>query len=111
MSKASSEELGELHGAIARGLTEVITQGEVIDVREDGGVVRKSASAAFFMAGITMLKNNNVTADPTTNEALTGLSAAIAKRRERGKGRINSMADAVKQAEEALDYQLGGMMQ
>lgn len=110
MSKGSENELGELHGAITRGLTEVINQGELVDIKEDGTEVRKTASAAFFMAGITMLKNNNITADASTNEALKDLEATIAARRHRGKARM-SLKEAVADAEATLDAMGRGLMQ
>lgn len=108
MSKASNEDLGHLHGAIARGLTDVIENGEVIGMMDDGVTpLKKGASAAYFMAGITLLKNNNITSDPTKNAELAGLQDAMAMRRAQRKRAVNGLDDAVKQAQDHLDHILG----
>lgn len=90
MAKASEAALGELHGAIAEGLTDVIRNGTVLDVKEDGTEVRTTASPAFFAAGIAFLKNNNITADPNTNEGLKGLTDQLANKRKASKARLNA---------------------
>jgi hypothetical protein len=116
MSKATEEDLGGLHGEIARGLTTVIRDGETIGLAEDGVTpLKRTASAAFFMAGITFLKNNNITASASKNEALTDLQAAMAAKRLRRKQTVSGIEDAVQQAQDKLDHMMGvnadGLMQ
>lgn len=111
MSKATDKDLGRLHGAIARGLTEVIENGELVTVLEDGQEVRKTASAAFFMAGITLLKNNNITSDVEHDKDIRAMQEAMERKRKGGKQRLQGLDDAVKAAAEHLDHQLGGLMQ
>lgn len=108
MGKATDTALGELHGAIARGLTEVVSEGAVIGLAEDGQPIRATAGAAYFAAGIAFLKNNNITADPATNAAVAGLTAALAAKRKEGKGNLS--AQAIREAAEDFDRHLGGMM-
>jgi hypothetical protein len=109
MSKASEDELGAMHGAIARGLTEIITDGAVIGKDEDTGkVIRITPPASYFAAAIAFAKNNNITADPTTNTELVGLTEALA-RRTAAKQKLNRTA--FDEAAEQLDRDLGGMMQ
>jgi hypothetical protein len=108
MSKATIEEMGDLHGAIARGLTEVIKEGTVVGMSEEGEPLKGPASAAYFMAGITMLKNNSITADPSRNADIQGLEAAIAARRRAGKARVSNVREAVAAAQEQLDHMLTG---
>lgn len=88
MAKASETELSTLHGEIARKLTEVISDGVEVGTKE--GTVKVTAPAAYFMAGITMLKLNNITADPETNAELSDLSKALANRRKTAKDRMTS---------------------
>lgn len=102
MSKATEEALAELHGAVATALTTIMAG----TVMEGGGTA--APSAAHIMASITFLKNNNITADATSNAALAGLADALAKRKN-AKGRLSkSVLDDVA---EQLDRELGGMMQ
>lgn len=110
MSKATEDDLGTLHGAIARGLTTVIKDGVPTVVKGDEGdtVVNMPASAAFFMAGITLLKNNNITADAGSNKELDDLTKALQERRQKAKGRL-SRAD-LDAAAETIERDLGGML-
>lgn len=82
MTKATEDDLSALHGAIARGLTDIIDKGVPVVVRGDEGdtVVKAPASAAYFAAGITMLKNNNITAGKG-NAELDALRLALEKKR------------------------------
>lgn len=111
MSKASEEQLGELHRVIAEGLTDIIRDGAVINVKEDGTEVRGSAPPAYFTAGISMLKLNNITADPSTNEALTDLAAALQKKRGQAKTDMANNHRDLEAATEQLERSLGGLMQ
>jgi hypothetical protein len=63
-------------------------------------------SAAHVMAAITFLKNNNITADASTNEDLQALNKSLAERRKKKK---LSMTD-IESAAEQLDRDLGGHM-
>lgn len=109
MSKATDAELSALHGAIARGLTEVVTAGVVAAVKEDGEEVRTAAPAAYFMAAITLLKNNNITADAEQNSDLAELNRALAERRANAKRKFT--ARDIEEAASALERDLGGMPQ
>lgn len=109
MSKATEDELAALHGAIARGLTDVITEGVsvVVGKGEDAVIEKVPASAAFFMAGIAMLKNNNITADAAGNADLQALNKALAERRRKSKGALLSR-ESVEEAADRLERDLGG---
>jgi hypothetical protein len=111
MSKASDKDLGELHGAIARGLTTIIKDGVTLGLDEDGKPIKADASAAFFMAGITLLKNNNITADASKNASLAGLTDTLAEKRRARKTGMTSMADALKDAGHDLERELGAPLQ
>lgn len=86
--KASAAALSALHAVVARELTERIVGYEVED--SDGKKVKVRASAAEIAAAITLLKNNNITADPATNEGLSDLQKALENRRSRRKLRVVS---------------------
>ena len=75
MSKASEAELSDLHGALARGLTDIIKDGVEVPTKE--GSVKVTAPAAYFGAAVALLKNNNITADPSKNEELDALTKAL----------------------------------
>lgn len=109
MTKASEEELAGLHGAIARGLTEIVTEGTTIGVAEDGQPIKAHASAAYFMAGISLLKNNNITADAGKNAELSALADALNKRRRDSK--VGMTKRTYDEAAEQLERDLGGMIQ
>jgi hypothetical protein len=106
MSKASEEALADLHGAVALGLTEVISKGQLVAVKEDGEELRASAPAAYFMAAITMLKNNSVTVDPSDNEALSELHSQLSKKRSDRKQALSK--EGINAAAQILERDLGG---
>ena len=94
---ASDKTLGALHAAVATALTEVIQGTEV-----EG--VRVPAPAPYFGAAIAFLKNNNITADVTTNDELSALQKALAdKRHKRGGGDAAALAAAEAFAERNMD--------
>ena len=68
---ATDKDLGELHKQVAITLTEVVK----MTADEDGA--KAPPPAAYLGAAIAFLKNNNITADPTTNAALADLSDAL----------------------------------
>jgi hypothetical protein len=103
MSKATEATLAELHGAVAVALTDAVQGG----VTEDG--LKVVASAAHIMAAITFLKNNNITADAESNQALSELGASLSKLRSGAKGRLSK--SVIDEVAEQLDRDLGGLMQ
>ena len=109
MGKATEDALADLHGAVAAALTNVIENGVVVAVKEDGTAVVSTAPAAYFAAALAMLKNNNVTADPGLNKGLSDLRKKLAERRDEGKAK---MADATSRTDAiaALERELGGML-
>jgi glycerate kinase len=90
--KGSEEELGKLHGAIARDLTQRIIGRVVAAVDVEGNPTETVvyASAAELAAAITFLKNNGITADAAENEDLKSLNDSLQKRR---RGRKLTPAD------------------
>jgi hypothetical protein len=111
MSKASDKDLGDLHGAIAVGLTTIVKEGVVIGLDDEGAPIKAAASAAYYMAAITLLKNNNITADASKNASLAGLTDTLAEKRRARKTGMTSMADALKDAGHDLERELGGPLQ
>ena len=101
MSKASEEALSELHGEVARALTKIVQASD-----EAGNPL---VSAAHLAAAIGFLKNNNVTADPASNQGLSELDAALKRKRSENKGRINQRELAA--AALQLERDLPGFMQ
>lgn len=103
---ATDNALQELHAQIARSLTDAVKPIETTD--EHGNVAVIPPSAAHLAAAITFLKNNNITASPTSNKALSDLSDALAARRKK---KIPAMA--LQEAEEQLQFTLsaGGTVQ
>jgi hypothetical protein len=97
---ATDNALQELHAQIARSLTDAVKPVEVVD--EDGTVKVLPPSAAHLAAAITFLKNNNITASPTGNKALSDLSDALAARRKK-----KIAPAALQEAEEQLAFNLG----
>lgn len=77
MSKATENDLAELHGAVARALTTIVA-GTVTEV--EGEQVMVPASPAYLAAAITFLKNNNITAGKG-NEELDALKQALERKR------------------------------
>ncbi len=98
---ATDNALQELHAQIARSLTDAVKPVEVTD-EETGAIKVIPPSAAHLAAAITFLKNNNITASPTGNQALSDLSDALAARR-----RKKIAPAALQEAEEQLAYNLG----
>jgi hypothetical protein len=88
---ATEDALGELHATVARVLTSAIaTQGEEV-------------TAATLSVAVTFLKNNNITADPSSNAELAELTAALAARRKDGKGKLKEMQMAEEQFHRSVD--------
>jgi hypothetical protein len=104
MSKASEEALGELHGHLAVALTTVIKDGAQVLDRE-GEVKSITAPASYFAAAIALLKNNNITADPTRNADLADLEKQLSEQRQSSKSKLLSNQAAF----EEFERQLGDM--
>lgn len=107
---ASEAELGTLHKVIAEGLTQVIRDGEAMQDPE-GNIVKKTASAAYFAAGIALLKNSNITASAEDNAALTGLKAALAAKRSQAKAGMRNTTPDLDTATAEYLAQAGGSLQ
>jgi hypothetical protein len=87
VTKASEAELSRLHGALARGLTDIITDGVEVPTKE--GSVKVTAPAAYFGVAVALLKNNNITADPEKNEELRDLNEKLQARRQNKRTELN----------------------
>lgn len=86
MSKATEHALGELHGAIAKVLTDQITmQEEVQELDLEGmpfgtGEMAYTASPATLATAIKFLKDNSITCDIRVDKNMGGLAEALAKK-------------------------------
>lgn len=100
MSKATEAALAELHGAVAETLTAAMR-----GVETETGVLNPPA-AATIMAAITFLKNNNITADASSNSELQEMQRRMTELRDRNKKRMSPRTIADVAAE--LDRDLGG---
>ena len=109
MGKATDKDLGELHGAVTRLLTDVVENGVTVGLDEDGKAVKATAPAAYVVAALAMLKNNNITADASTNAELSGLAKKLAEKRAAGKHTLSPAA--LGEAAEQLERDLPGFMQ
>lgn len=78
----TDKELGSLFSVITEGLTSVIRDGETM-MDSEGNAVKKTASPAYFAAGIALLKNNSITADATGNAELVALAEQLKARRNK----------------------------
>lgn len=101
---ASDKTLGELHEQVAQALSEQVV-GYTEQTDEGERIVRPSP--ALLGAAIAFLKNNNITADPTENEALRDLGDKLKARRNKRIPQAN--LDAA--AEDYANRFGGGMMQ
>lgn len=80
MSKAASTAImAELHAALAEAMLDVIKNGVVVAIAENGEETRRKASAAEWGAITTFLKNNSITADLEEDDALRELNAHLRK--------------------------------
>ncbi len=68
---ATDKKLGELHEAVATCLIQAIEHSE------------EGPSASLLAVAVGFLKNNNITADPTTNSELAALGERLAARRQK----------------------------
>jgi hypothetical protein len=86
MSKASEKLLGELHGAVAKVLTDqILVTEEVQELDADGmpygtGEVAYSATPATLATAIKFLKDNSITCDIKVEKNMSNLADALAKK-------------------------------
>lgn len=98
MSKASEKLLGELHGAVAKVLTDqILAQEEVQELDLDGvpqgtGEMEYSASPATLATAIKFLKDNSITCDIRVDKNMGNLADALAKKQKHS--RLNDGAKA-----------------
>ena len=85
---ASEDALGTLHSTLATILTEAIKSEEV--------------TAATLSVAVAFLKNNNITANASSNAELDELTRALAARRKDGKGKLKEMQMAEEQFQHAV---------
>lgn len=78
---ASEQKLGTLHELVADAFIDQVTG--FTETGEDGKERVMRPSPALLGAATAFLKNNNITADATQNEALIGLSKALQARRRK----------------------------
>ncbi len=105
---ATDNALQELHATVARALSAAIQPVE-IPGKEGEPSVTLPPSAAHLAAAITFLKNNSITASPTTNAALSKLKDDLEARRKK-----KPAPQALAEAEELLAGRLmasGGTVQ
>lgn len=88
---ATESALGSLHGIVSEYLTLKLSTGK--------------ATAAEVGAAITFLKNNSITASPSTNAALANLKGTLANRKRKG----TLTPSEAREATEKFDAMLGGM--
>ena len=88
MSKASETLLGELHGAVAKVLTDqILVTEEVQELDADGmpygtGEVAYSASPATLATAIKFLKDNSITCDVKVDQNMGNLAEALATKQK-----------------------------
>jgi len=99
---ASEQKLGKLHEQVATALTEQVAGYMKPVVNAEGEEVGEELvrpSPALLTAAISFLKNNNITADPTENAALSELNKKLAERRKGKLGQDDLDAAAIAYAE------------
>lgn len=111
MTKATEDEMAELHGAVAVTLKDVIQEGVTVVVGrgESQAIEKVTAPAAYLAAAIAFLKNNNITADASSNQELDDLTAALKKRRLEQKDRMSKRT--VDDLADQLHKDMGGFTQ
>jgi len=105
---ASDKKLGALHEQVADALAEQVVGYDEPVLDAEGEVVatkRIRASPALLGAAIAFLKNNSITADPSTNAELAKLKTTLANRKRRG----TLTPTEAKEATAQFDAMLGGM--
>ena len=95
MSKATQAKLAELHGTVARVLSNRLTAAERDDEgNEVEGTEGLACSTADIGAAITFLKNNSITADIEKNAELSELEKRLTETRQKRKLSGSDLAKA-----------------
>lgn len=97
---ATDKQLGELHRLVAESLTQALQEADAIEDPTDRAYAIKEARAQ----AITFLKNNSITADVTTDTALSSL-------REKLRARQRVPQAGLQEAAEAFAKSHGDMLQ
>jgi len=84
MAKAKETELEKLHAEVAKILTKQVSAEMEMEI-EGEAVLISTASPALLGQAIKFLKDNNITADPETDENLTELAEVLEKKRKQGR--------------------------
>lgn len=82
---ADSKALGGLHTKVAQVLTSLLEDQKRDVFDKEGKCVGTEVitpSPALIAVAVTFLKNNNITADPDTNDELKATTEALRQRRE-----------------------------
>ena len=88
MGKSSEEALGQLHGAIARVLTNVVEQQEEeVSYDAEGeavptGNMMYTVSPAMMATAVKFLKDNSITCDIEQDNNMGNLKEALAKKQK-----------------------------
>jgi hypothetical protein len=91
MSKASEKLLGDLHGAVAKVLTDqVLVTEEIQELDEEGmpygtGEMTFAASPATLATAIKFLKDNQITCDIKVDKNMGNLADALSKKQRRSR--------------------------
>ena len=93
MAKAKETELEKLHAEVAKILTKQVSAEMEMEI-EGEAVLISTASPALLGQAIKFLKDNNITADPETDENLTELAEVLEKKRKQGRMRLVSPKQA-----------------
>ncbi len=89
MAKATKDALAELHGVIAEELTKRISSG--------------LWAASDVAAAIKFLKDNDVTADPTENQALNGLKEELVRKAAEKKKQREAVSQTYTSTDELVE--------
>ena len=91
MAKATVDELGELHNALARVARDQLLVDE--------------PSAAWGSVALAMLRHNSITADPEQNAGLKALSETLGARRAKRRITPADMADVAAEVAGQMNLQ------
>jgi|5_EtaG_2_1085323.scaffolds.fasta_scaffold01220_7 Na+/phosphate symporter len=94
MSKASSDELAELHKVVAKVLNHQISDTVEFEDEETGE--RKqifTATPATISAAIKFLNDNDISCDPKDDDNLSDLAEKLNKKRLSGRGKLKPVTE------------------
>jgi hypothetical protein len=100
--------LEQLFNIVTDAFIEKVQGGEQVVVNKDGDevTIQVKPTAAELAAAVTFLKNNNITATPSDNNALGKLDELVKAREAK---RAERRASMLRRAEEQMDGFPGGM--